>query len=176
MTSLKILALLLCMACVPAVADDRLPRSVVTETIVNLPIARAWDLFSTADGLATMGYNQAVIELRNGGRLDAQPAMNNLVPRSPMSATITTYEPQRLLALQWRDGSGDWSVLHFQQLGQEMTGLRWVELTQGDPSPVQVRAQAHRELFDVLVRRYTIECHVCREEREAREATEAAPR
>jgi hypothetical protein len=139
------------------------PAAVSTDAIVNLPLDAAWNLFTTDAGLKSMGYAPAKIELQLGGRISAQNAHNERI-----DAEIVSFEPERMLSLKRADG---WSVLYFQAMGQEMTALRWVEL--GAPTQaqsLQPLAQAHRALFDQLIRRYAPECELCRKEREAAES------
>lgn len=145
---------LLCAATLQAAA----PQSSSSDTIVNLPIAAAWDLFTTPAGLKSLGYAEADIDLRLNGKL--QTAGGRL---PPLAAEIVSFDPQRMLSL--RHDAASWAVLYFQPLGSDMTGLRWVEFAAAERAQnLAALNQAHRELFDDLVRRYAPQCALCKNE------------
>lgn len=138
------------------------PQSAGTDTIVNLPLADAWELFTSETGLKSLGYAQAVVDLRLGGRLQA--AQGGRLPA--LDAEISSFEPGRMLAL--KHGDTTWAVLYFQALGSDMTGLRWVEFAPASGAQdLPALTQAHRELFDQLVRRYAPLCELCKKEQAA---------
>lgn len=156
---------ILTVACFGAAPAEEQVASLSTDAIINLPLKDAWNLFATTSGWTSMGYGNASVELKFGGRVHAE--QNN---RPALDAAISSFEPERMLALTHADGEG-WSVLYFQAMGQEMTGLRWVELTPAAQAQnLQPLAQAHRALFDRLIRRYAPECELCKKEREAAES------
>lgn len=139
------------------------PQSASTDTIVNLPLADVWELFTSEPGLKSLGYAQAAVDLRLGGRLHA--AESGKLPA--LDAEISSFEPGRMLALKHSDTS--WAVLYFQALGSDMTGLRWVEFAPASRAQdLPALTQAHRELFDQLVRRYAPLCELCKKEQAAK--------
>lgn len=143
--------------CVAAQADDP-PAAQEADTIINLPIARTWELFTTDSGWDSLDYRNAHIELRIGGALRWQSETGDKV-----SAEVLAFEPQRMLSFKHAAG---WSVIYFQNMGDAMTGIRWVEQGPANESrTLQALTEAHRDLFDKLVRRYAPECDVCKKER-----------
>lgn len=141
-----------------------LPQSSSADTIINLPVAEAWNLFTTVAGLNSLGYAQAAVDLRLNGKLQTDPT--GKLPA--LNAEISSFEPGRMLTLKHDDAS--WAVLYFQALGQDMTGLRWVEFAPPatDSQKLAALTQTHRELFNQLARRYAPECELCKKEKAAK--------
>ena len=146
-----------------AVASPSSPISNSTDTIINLPLADTWRLFTTSSGWKDMGYGNASATTQLGGKLHAE----HLIDQSEIvDATITSIDPEHMLSLQSDDQH--WSILYFTAMGNDMCQIKWVELSSSaDDAVINSASRAHRKLFDQLVRRYAPECHVCKEEREA---------
>lgn len=155
-----------------ASADDQ-PASMSTDAIINLPLNGAWKLFTTPQGLKSMGYEPAQIELR----LDGNLRFEQRAAGESIDARIVSFEPERMLSFKHMSAATGptWSILYFQAMGIEMTSVRWVDFAPaGQTQNLAAAAQAHRVLFNQLIRRYAPECELCRKEREEREAKEAA--
>ncbi len=146
----------------PFMASQASPTSVNTDTIINLPLADTWQLFTTDNGLKSMGYQQVDIELKLGGNFHVA---NNVVGDEVINATILSYEPEHMLSLRY--DNDHWSVFYLTAMGRDMTAIKWVELSSADNIAINAASQFHRKLFDQLIRKYAPECHVCKEEREA---------
>ena len=143
--------------------------SVSTDAIINLPLTDTWQLFTTAAGFATMGYQHVQIDMRIDGHVHAEQPVTS-TSNAAIDGDIVSYEPEHMISLQHgRDGVGrHWSVLYFTAMGKDMCQVRWVELSAAqDIATLNHEAQAHRELFDRLIRHYAPECELCKREREA---------
>ncbi len=113
----------LALACQPLSAAEPL----VTEAIINAPLATVWQAFATADGYATVGIAGAKVDLQLGGLVE--------VPAGPGKTTsaILSFEPERLLATRVTQAPAEfgpasdfattWTLVYFTSLG-EMTQVR----------------------------------------------------
>lgn len=162
---MRSLLLTLTLVTMNATGQSVTPASTNTDAIINLPAADAWHLFSTENGLANIGYQQATVTLTLGERFHAERKVGD--SSELIDGTISSFDPQHMISWQWTD-KNCWSVLYFNAMGNEMTQIRWLDFCSASSNvDLTVQAKFHRNLFDQLIRRYAPECHVCKEEREA---------
>ena len=162
----NILFALLLIAC-STYGENAPPVSASTDAIINLPLTETWNLFSTQRGLNDIGYQQVTISLVLNGHLHAE--LNSATGTETIDGALLSFDPQHMMSWQWTD-KHCWSVLYFNQMGAEMTQIRWVDFCADEQTAMLTQASTtHRKLFDQLIRRYAPECHVCKEEREAAE-------
>lgn len=140
-----------------------------TDAIINLPIEGAWQLFTTDDGLKSLGYAEAKVELQLSGALKANGGNAVL---GNVDAQVISFDTERMLSFKPAKANDQWTVLYFTAMGHEMTQLRWQDVfPDAQRGEVTTHQQQVRKLFDQLIKRFAPECHVCKEERE-REAAE----
>lgn len=141
--------------------------SLVTEAIVNLPVADAWQLFIGEAGLKSLGYTSAKTELQLGGQWQAG---GGAVALNSINAQIISFDPERMLSFKpaGDQSNNQWAVLYFTAMGKDMTQLRWLEFfPESDSAAVKSHQLQVRKLFDQLIRRYAPECEVCKLEKES---------
>jgi uncharacterized protein YndB with AHSA1/START domain len=148
----------------------------VTEAVVNAPLATVWDLFTTAAGYQALGAAKADVELRLGGRIRLHNDTNgSLDDAHSMHREILTFDPQHMLStrpVQVPASFADrdaflrtWTVIYFDSIAGATTHVRVV--THGfDDSPASQAARAaterrHRATLDGLVKRYRPQCAHC---------------
>lgn len=154
----------------------------VTEAIINAPVAEVWKLFTTGPGLETWRVGHADIELKVGGLLRTHPDPKGALGDERTSIEqILSFEPQRMLSLKvQRPGSdfaypralqGVWSVTYLQPLEPGMTNVRIVSLGYSDdPESQQLRAyvgKSNAEDLERLQRRFRPLCARCEKEKAA---------
>ena len=161
----RILACL--MFCIGVHSAQAAENNLSTEAIINLPAADAWLLFTSEDGLKSMGYTQAKVAAQLGGPLEVS---GGAVPLTGVSGEIISLDPEHMLSFK-PAGAGSneqWTVLYFTAMGTQMTQLRWLDFF---PEPQRAAATARqqqvRQLFDQLIRRFAPECELCKLERES---------
>lgn len=160
-----IIGLALSLSSVPSVRAAE--TSLATEAIVNLPVADAWQLFTSEAGLKSLGYTQVKVSLQPGGPWRAS---GGAAPITSLEGEILSLDPQHMLSFKptARPASEQWSVLYFTAMGEDMTQLRWLEFfPETQRSAVNTHQQQVRTLFDQLIRRYAPECEVCKLEPKA---------
>ena len=158
----------------------------VTEAIINAPVAEVWKLFTTGPGLETWRAAHADIELKVGGLLRTHPDPNGALGDARTSIEeILSFEPQRMLSLKVQRPASDfaypralqgvWSVTYFQPLEPGMTNVRIVSLGYSDdPESQQLRAyvgKSNAQDLERLQRRFRPLCARCEKEK----ATAARP-
>jgi uncharacterized protein YndB with AHSA1/START domain len=146
--------------------------SISTEAIINVPVADAWLLFTSEDGLKSMGYTQVQIAPQLGGPLQID---GGAVPLTAVSGEIISLDPEHMLSFKPAGGASNeqWTVLYFTAMGTQMTQLRWLDFfPEAQRETITARQQQLRQLFDQLIRRFAPECEVCKEERERAQAGE----
>lgn len=142
--------------------------SVSTDAIINLPIEGTWNLFTTEKGLRDMGYQQVLMSLKLDAHVHAERSINQQTEN--IDATLSSFDSQHMLSWRWTGDHACWSVLYFNAMGDEMTQIKWVDMCmEAEAVDLNKQSLLHRNLFDQLIRRYAPECHVCKEEREARD-------
>ncbi len=145
------------------------PATLGTEAIINLPIADAWMLFTSEDGLKSMGYTQAKVATQLGGPLQIS---GGTAPLTAVSGEIISLDPEHMLSFKPAGGASNeqWTVLYFTAMGTQMTQLRWLDFfPEAQRATTTARQQQVRQLFDQLIRRFAPECEVCKQERESKE-------
>lgn len=139
-------------------------NSLSTEAIINVPVADAWLLFTSEDGLKSLGYVQAKVSTQLGGPLEIS---GGSVPLTGVSGEIISLDPEHMLSFKPAGGASNeqWTVLYFTAMGTQMTQLRWLDFFPEAQRPAATeRQQQVRQLFDQLVRRFAPECEVCKQE------------
>jgi len=107
----------------------------VAEAIINAPLATVWQAFATREGYATLGIQQAAVDLKMGGLVQIQPdSKGTLGDKGTTVSEILSCEPERLLSLRVRQSpagfpdtrafANTWSIVYFAPLGAEMTHIR----------------------------------------------------
>lgn len=113
----------LAFACQPLHAAEPL----VTEAIVNAPLATVWQGFATPEGYASVGIAGAKVDLKPGGHVVVASGAGKT------TSAILTFEPERLLATRVSQAPAEfgpatafadtWTLVYFTSLG-EMTHVR----------------------------------------------------
>ncbi len=166
-TLFGLLLSLLCM--LSASHAQKVQPSLSTEAIINLPVADAWQLFTSDAGLKSLGYASSKVDLRLSGVWQASGGSAVL---GSIDQQILSIDPQHMLSFNSANSVGNaattqWGVLYFTAMGNEMTQLRWLEFfPEAQRAAVASHQQQVRKLFDQLIRRYAPECEVCKLERE----------
>jgi uncharacterized protein YndB with AHSA1/START domain len=118
-------------------------QAVVTEGIVNAPVAEMWRVFSTGEGYTKLGVAKAEIDLRPGGlaRSHYDPA-GVLGDEGTIVAEILAFEPQRMIATRIKSPpkgfpfmeayKSVWTVVSMEDLGDGRTSVRIVQEGYGD--------------------------------------------
>lgn len=147
-------------------------NSLSTEAIINVPVADAWLLFTSEDGLKSLGYTQATVSEQLGGTLQFS---GGAVPLAGVSGEIISLDPQHMLSFKPTGGTSNeqWTVVYFTAMGTQMTQLRWLEFfPEPQRAAVSTRQQQVRTLFDQLIRRFAPECEVCKLEKQQTKISE----
>lgn len=109
------------------------PVPLVTEAVVDAPVAEVWAVFTTPEGWRALGVAQADVDLRVGGVIRSHyDPKGTLGDEETIENTILAFEPERLLALKaTRTPRGfpfppevverTWSVVAFTDLGDGRT-------------------------------------------------------
>src|SRR5262249_40964715 len=111
-------------------------QTLVTESIINAPVAEVWRLFTTTDGLQTWMAPHADIDPKVGGLMRVNyEAKGSLDDDATVAREILSFEPERMLSFRaHRSGQdtgylteGMWWVIYFQPLEPGgMTNVRIV--------------------------------------------------
>lgn len=157
-------------------SSARAAEPLVTEAVVNAPVATLWGLFTTAAGYEALGAAKADVELRVGGRVRLQDdAGGTLDDADSLQREILAFDPQHMLATrpvqvpaQFPDRDAflqTWTVIYFNSIAGATTHVRVVTLGYDD-SPASQAARAaterrHRTTLDGLVKRYRPQCAHC---------------
>lgn len=109
----------------------------VHEGIVNAPLVRVWDSFTSADSIKSWMAPHADIDLRVGGKLRTNYNPDGVLGDSgTIENTILSFEPLRMLSIKATKPPADfpfkgsldamWSVIYFETAGPQLTRLRIV--------------------------------------------------
>jgi uncharacterized protein YndB with AHSA1/START domain len=112
---------------------------IVTEGIVNAPVAEVWKAWTTSDGLASWLAPHADIDLRIGGLLRTNySADGSLGDAGTIENEVMAFDPERMLAIRvskapsnfpFKDSiKGMWTVLYFTAESDGTTRLKIVGL------------------------------------------------
>ena len=126
----------------------------VTEGVVDAPVAALWSVFSTAEGYKRLGVAKAELDLRPGGTVRSAYDPNTpLDGEGAIWQQILAYEPQRMIAFRIaRPPKGFpfmeayksvWSVVTLADLGDGRTNVR-IAMVGWTPD---AESQAMREFF-----------------------------
>jgi uncharacterized protein YndB with AHSA1/START domain len=127
----------------------------VTEAIVNAPLAKVWDVFSTAAGFKKLGVAQCEMDFRIGGLIRTHYDPRGVLgDEATIENEILAYEPQRMLAFRihkpplgfpfpqaWKD---TWTVVTLSDLGDGRTHVRLAGLGYGNSE----ESQKMRQFFE----------------------------
>lgn len=162
-----IFAILVAIECMAATAHAQ--QSVVTEGVVNAPIAEVWRLFTTKEGIESWMVAKTDIDLRLGGlwrtsyskdsTLDDDAAIHHLV---------LAYDPERLLVFRTikppknfpfpKAILNTWSVIYLEPAGDSRTTVITRMLGFGDdPESQRMRAffvSGNQETLDHLIKKF----------------------
>lgn len=148
----------------------------VTEGYVNAPLAEAWRVFTTSQGLPSTGVAQADVDLRVGGTIRFHDDPKGQIG-DPFTwvLEILAYDPQRMLATRIRTASANflhgvhlgrlWSVTYFTASGEDMTHVKIVSLGYPPDGSLDafkpVIAATNRRTLDTVAKRYWPKCKLC---------------
>jgi uncharacterized protein YndB with AHSA1/START domain len=162
-------------------------QSVVAESIINLPVAEVWRLFTTSDGLQSWMAPHADIDLKVGGLMRVNDAADGrLDDDKTIVRQILSFEPERMLSFKaYRTGSdsgylteGMWWVIYFQPLEPGgMTNVRIVTLGYPDASKWAEAREFYRkdsaETLEQLQQKFRPLCARCEKEKAEKEKSAA---
>jgi uncharacterized protein YndB with AHSA1/START domain len=126
----------------------------VTEGVVQAPVAEIWRVFSTGEGFTKLGVAKAEMDFRPGGLIKSTyDAAQSLEGEGAIQTEIIAYEPMRMMATRihrppkgfpfkeaWRHV---WTVISLADLGEGRTNVRLAMMGHG-PDP---ESQAMRDFF-----------------------------
>lgn len=129
--------------------------SINAEGVVDAPVARVWEAWTTTPGLQAWLAPHADIQLRIGGLMRTQyDPQGKLTDASAIANRVLAFEPHRMLAIQVTTAPADfpfrarvgemWTVLYLAPTADGKTAVRIVGLGFGDDA----EAQRMREFFD----------------------------
>jgi uncharacterized protein YndB with AHSA1/START domain len=146
MKSLTFLTFVICVLAIarPASATE----SIVTEGVVNAPVAEVWNAWATTAGLKSWLAPHADIDLRIDGMMRSNyDPKGSLSDPATIENKILAYEPERMLSIKvakapetfpFKDKIGDmWTVLYFQSTTDGKTTLRIVGMGFGSDDESQ---------------------------------------
>jgi len=160
----------------PIAATSHAAEPLVTEGIVNAPVAEVWRALTTVEGFKRMGIAHAELEVAIGGEIRTHyDPDGRLGDPDTIVNEILAYDPERMLAIRVKQAPqsfpfreavrGTWSVLYLYPLGQDMTHLKLVGLGYRDDAESQRMreyfAQGNRGTLDRLIEHYAPACARC---------------
>jgi uncharacterized protein YndB with AHSA1/START domain len=115
----------------------------VTEGIIDAPVAAVWDALTTKEGQESWNVAHAEIELKVGGKMRTHyDPKGQIGDPDTIENTILCFEPNRMLAIQVANPPAKfpfkeaikkmWTVMHFTEEGPSRTKLRLVGTGYGD--------------------------------------------
>ncbi len=129
--------------------DAPIDRSrIVTEGIVEAPIGKVWETWTTKKGLESCVVARAEIELKVGGLMRSHYDPKGVIGNpDTIENIIMAYEPQRMLTLKvgkppakfpFKEAVKNmWTVINFEPVGPDRTRLRVVGLGFGNDEESQ---------------------------------------
>lgn len=140
----------------------------VTEAIVNAPVARVWEAFATPAGYASVG-GQATVDLKVRGALTVKDAAD-----APATVSeILSFEPERLLSIRVTqppppfgtasDFADTWTVVYFTPLG-DMTHVRVAGFGFKTPDLARFFEQDQSAQLKRIEKLYWPLCELCKAE------------
>jgi uncharacterized protein YndB with AHSA1/START domain len=156
--TIKLLALLLAVACVPlpaVVGGSREDKRLVHEGVVAAPVGEVWAAFTTGKGQESWMVAHSEVELKVGGRMRTHYDPKGVIgDAKTIENEIISYDPERMLSIRVTkvpEGfpfpsavKGMWTVIYFEALGPRATRVRIVGLGFGDDE----ESKKMREFFD----------------------------
>lgn len=130
---------LLAALCLLAAPAGHASESIVTDGIVDAPLADVWNAWATSAGLQSWLAPHADIDLRVGGLMRANYGPGgSLGDPNTIENRILSYEPESMLSIQVTKAPDGfpfktailamWTVLHFEEAGPARTRIRIVSL------------------------------------------------
>ncbi|HEX8338307.1 MAG TPA: SRPBCC domain-containing protein [Pyrinomonadaceae bacterium] len=144
--NIKVLALLLAVACVPPSAVAVGPgegNRLVHEGVVAAAVGDVWAAFTTSKGQESWMAAHSEVELRVGGRMRTHYDPKGVIgdPKT-IENEIISYDPERMLSIKVTKPPegfpfpnavrGMWTVIYFEPLSPGMTRVRIVGLGFGE--------------------------------------------
>ena len=146
MKSFALFAFVVCLlaSARPANANE----SIVTEGVVDAPVADVWNAWTTTAGLKSWLAPQVDVDLRIDGLMRANyDPKGSLGDAGTIENRVLSYEPERMLSIKvakapekfpFKARIGDmWTVLYFQALPDGKTSLRIVGMGFGSDEESQ---------------------------------------
>jgi uncharacterized protein YndB with AHSA1/START domain len=144
--SIKLLALLLAIACAPLPAVAASPREdkrLVHEGVVAAAVGEVWAAFTTGKGQESWLAAHSEVELKVGGRMRTHYDPKGVIgdPKT-IENEIICYDPERMLSIKVTKApegflfpnavKGMWTVIYFEAVSPQTTRVRIVGLGFGD--------------------------------------------
>jgi uncharacterized protein YndB with AHSA1/START domain len=147
----------------------------LVDGFINAPVSEVWRIFTTAEGYKSTGVSQADIDLRLGGHIRIHSDGGQLGDAETLDSEILAFDPEHMLALRVVNApaslphraalTGTWTVLYFDNAGENMTRVRVVGVGfRDDSDSLALRAyleKANREMLDRAAKRYWPKCAHC---------------
>ncbi|MET0647457.1 MAG: SRPBCC domain-containing protein [Pyrinomonadaceae bacterium] len=144
--NIKLLVLLLAIACVPVQAiagRQREDNRLVHEGVVAAPVGDVWAAFTTGKGQESWMVAHSEVELKVGGRMRTHYDPKGVIGDSKtIENEIISYDPGRMLSIRvskFPEGfpfpnavKGMWTVIYFEALSPRTTRVQIVGLGFGD--------------------------------------------
>ncbi len=132
-------SLLMGLILVPALACAQNTASLVSEGVIDAPVADVWALWATSEGLRAWLAPHADIDFRVGGLMRANyNAAASLDAPDTIENRILSFEPERMLSIQVAKAPDNfpfpnaiyvmWTVMYFEALDANRTQVRVVGL------------------------------------------------
>ena len=147
----------------------------LVDGFVNAPPNEVWRIFTTSEGYKSTGVTQADIDLKIGGHVRTHAGTGALGDEETMDSEILAFDPEHMLALRGVHVpasfphraalAGTWTVLYFDNAGENMTRVRIVGVGfTDDPESQALRAhlaKTDREMLDRAAKRFWPKCAHC---------------
>jgi uncharacterized protein YndB with AHSA1/START domain len=144
--SIRLIVLLLAVACAPATARASAPvddKRLVHEGVVAAPLKEVWAAFTTSEGQESWMVAHSEIELRIGGRMRTHyDPKGTIGDAKTIENTIISYDPERMLSIRVTKQPegfpfpnavrGMWTVIYFEAADPRSTRVRIVAMGFGD--------------------------------------------
>lgn len=106
----------------------------ITEGVINVPIAKVWEVFSSKEGWKKLGVSKADNDFRIGGLIQTHyDAKGTLGDENGIQNQIMAYDPMKMLAFRIHKApktfpfpnamKNSWTVIYFESLGPNQTKL-----------------------------------------------------
>jgi uncharacterized protein YndB with AHSA1/START domain len=145
------------------------PEPIVTEAVVNAPLADVWKMFTTKEGIESWMVAKTDVDLRPGGIWRTSYTKDsNLDDDSSIHHTILAYDPQRMLSFRTIKPPKNfpfpsaivktWTVVYFEPAGESRTKVTSRMLGFGEDDESQRMRKffevGNRTTLDALVKKF----------------------